>query len=184
MNSFFRIHSGGVVRNGFGSLLVGPSGSGKSTLTLRLVTDGFSLLSDDEVWIDPATLLLHPNPRYLLLKESAWDLFPAYRGKFIRTEETDRRSWWLHSQDIRPGCRAAPSPLWGLICLKPPLGRRPALEEIGQAEAISNMIRECMNFPGDMRLSMLVQIVKAGRLFKLNIGELSECAEILSRVLP
>jgi hypothetical protein len=184
MNSFFRIHSGGVVRNGVGSLLVGPSGSGKSTLALRLVTDGFSLLSDDEVWIDPETLLLHPNPRYLLLKESAWDLFPAYRDRFIKSEETDRRSWWLHSQDIRPGCRAGPSPLWGLICLKPPVGRRPLLEEIGQAEAITHMMKECMNFPADQRLSMLVKIAKAGRLFRLNRGDLNECAEILSRVLP
>ena len=184
MNSFFHIHSGGVVRNGFGTLLVGPSGSGKTTLTLRLVTDGFSLISDDSVWIDPETLFLHPNHRYLLLKESAWDLFPAYRDRFIRSDETDRRSWWLHPEDIRPGCHAEPSPFWGLVCLKPSVGNRPLLEEIGQAEAITSMMKECMNFPADQRLSMLVRIAKAGRLFRLNIGDLSECAEILSRVLP
>jgi len=184
MNSFFRIHSGGVVRNGFGALLVGPSGSGKSTLVVRLVMDGFSLLSDDEVWIDPGSLLLHPNPRYLLLKDSAWDLFPAYREKFVRTEEKERRSWWLHSQDLRPGCRAAPAPLWGLVCLKPRVGDRPSLEEIGQTEALSNIMKECMNFSCDVRLSVLVKIVNAARLFKLNIGDLNECAELLSRVLP
>src|SRR5215471_5758419 len=100
MTEFFRIHSGGVVRNGFGTLLVGPSGAGKSTLVVRLVTDGFSLLSDDEVWIDPDSLLLHSNPRYVLLKESAWDLFPVLREKFSQTEDTHRRAWWLHSSDI------------------------------------------------------------------------------------
>src|SRR5262245_12827463 len=160
MDSFFRIHSGGVVRNGCGVLLAGPSGAGKSTLVLRLVSDGFSLLSDDEVWIDPDSLLLHPSPRYLLLKESAWDLFPGYRDKFVPAEETNRRSWWLHSQDIRPGCRGGPTPLWGLICLKPKVGNRPLLEEIGQTEALGNIMRECMNFPGDLRLSVLVRIVK------------------------
>ena len=184
MSSFFRIHSGGVVRNGLGVLLVGPSGSGKSTLVVRLVMDGFSLLSDDEVWIDPESLLLHPNPRYLLLKESAWDLFPDYRDKFVRTEEKDRRSWWLHSQDLRPGCRAVPTPLWGLICLKPRLGNHPSLQEIGQTEALNHIVRECMNFSCDVRLSVLVKIVNTARLFTLNIGDLNQCAVLLSRVLP
>lgn len=184
MTSFFRIHSGGVVRNGFGALLVGPSGSGKSTLVVRLVTDGFSLLADDEVWVDPESLLLHTNPRYLLLKESAWDLFPAYREKFVHAEEKERLSWWLHSDDIRKGCRAAPTPLWGVICLKPPSGTHPVLEEIGQAEALSNIIKESMNFPGDARLSVLIKIVKTAKLFRLNIGDLDECAEMLSEVLP
>ena len=68
--------------------------------------------------------------------------------------------------------------------MKPSVGNRPLLEEIGQAEAITSMMKECMNFPADQRLSMLVRIAKAGRLFRLNIGDLSECAEILSRVLP
>jgi GTPase SAR1 family protein len=184
MTSFFRIHSGGVVRNGFGSLLVGPSGSGKSTLVLRLVTDGFSLLGDDEVWVDPESLLLHSNPRYLLLKESAWDLFPAYREKFALAEKKERLSWWLHPDDIRTGCQADPTPLWGVICLKPPSGRHPLLEEIGQAEVLSNIIKESMNFPGDARLTVLIKIVKAAKLFRLNIGDLDECAEMLSEVLP
>jgi len=184
MTDFFRMHSGGVVRNGYGTLLVGPSGAGKSTLVVRLAVDGFSLLSDDEVWIDPDSLLLHPSPRYLLLKESAWDLFPTLRDKFSPTEDKERRSWWLHSADIRPGCRAAPTPLWGVICLKSPLGNEPVLEEIGQTEALTNVIAQSMNFPGDVRVSTLVKIVKAARLFRLNIGALDDCAEMLSEVLP
>lgn len=184
MTEFFRMHSGGVVRNGHGTLLVGPSGAGKSTLVVRLVSDGFSLLSDDEVWIDPDSLLLHPSPRYLLLKENAWDLFPALREKFSPTDDKERRSWWLHSSDIRPSCRAAPTPLWGLICLKPALGNQPVLEEIGQTEALSSVITQSMNFPGDERVSTLVRIVKAARLFRLNIGALNDCAQMLSEVLP
>ena len=41
-----------------------------------------------------------------------------------------------------------------------------------------------MNFPGDIRVSTLVKIVKAARLFRLNIGALNDCAEMLSEVLP
>ena len=78
MTVFYRLHAGGIVRNGVAALLVGPSGAGKSTLVLRMVIEGFSLLSDDEVWIDPGSLLAHPSGRSLLLKESAWDLFPDH----------------------------------------------------------------------------------------------------------
>ena len=89
MTAYFRLHAGGVVRNGVAVLLVGPSGAGKSTLVMRLVTDGFSLLSDDEVWIDLGSRLVHPTNRSVLLKESAWDLFPDHRLKFVQSEEKD-----------------------------------------------------------------------------------------------
>jgi hypothetical protein len=186
MTSFFRLHSGGVVRNGFGVLFVGPSGAGKSTLVLRLVTDGFFLLSDDEVWIDPDTLLLHPSMRSFLLKETAWDLFPDHRDKFVPSGETDIRSWWLQVDRVRPSCRSAPAPLWGLVLLKPPEADAPALVEIGQTEALTTVLKECMNFPefGDAGLAMLVRIVRKAKLFKLTNGDLNKCAEMLSKVLP
>src|SRR5215510_15917224 len=119
MTSFFRLHSGGVVRNGAGVLFVGPSGAGKSTLVVRLVTDGFSLLSDDEGWIDPGSLLLHPSRRNLLLKEAAWDLFPMHRQKFVPSGEKSIRSWWLDPEDIRRDCRSLPAPVSLLVLLKP-----------------------------------------------------------------
>jgi hypothetical protein len=186
MTAHFRLHAGGIVRNGVAVLLVGPSGAGKSTLVMRLVTDGFSLLSDDEVWIDLESHLVHPSNRAMLLKESAWDLFPDHRVKFVQSEQKGCRSWWLSAEDLRPGCRAAASPVWGLILVTPPSGRRPRLERIGQTEALSYILLESMNFPevGDAGLSVLVSIIKGAKLFRLNNGDLDECAEMLSGVLP
>ena len=186
MTPFFRLHSGGVVRNGFAVLLVGPSGAGKSTLVVRLVLDGFSLLSDDEVWIDPASGLVHPTPRSLLLKESAWELFPQHRDKFMECGEEGVRSWWLNADDLRPGCRAAPSPIWALIVVTPPSGDGPSLERIGQTEALTRVLAESMNFP-DMRdagLSVLLNVVRSARLFRLTNGDLDHCARLVSAVLP
>ena len=48
------------------------------------------------------------------------------------------------------------------------------------------MLVESMNFPevGNAGLAALVNIVRAAKLFRLNNGDLDECAEMLSGVLP
>jgi serine kinase of HPr protein (carbohydrate metabolism regulator) len=185
MTSFIRLHSGGVVRNGVASLLLGPSGAGKSTLVTRLVADGFSLLSDDEIWIDLESGLAHPTARWVLLKDSAWDLFPHHRRKFVDSGATGCRSWWLEPEDLRPGCRAAASPVDTVIVVEPVSRTRPALERMGQTEALGRLLTESMNFP-EVRgrgLSVLVNIVRAAKTFKLTNGDLDACAEILDGVL-
>ena len=188
--SFFRLHSGGVVRNGLGVLFVGPSGSGKSTLVLRLLRDGFSLVSDDEVWIDPKSLMVHPSGRPLFLKDSAWDFFPTLRDKFLASRH-ESRAWWLDPDDIRANCRAAPSPVWGIIFLEPRetnphSSSRPSLQELGQTEALARLLRESMNFP-DFRsvgVSLLIEMTKSARLLKLNSGDLDDCGRMLTTLLP
>jgi hypothetical protein len=186
MTRFIRLHAGGIVRNGAAVLLVGPSGAGKSTLVLRMLTSGFALLSDDEVWVEAESRLAHPSPRSLLLKESAWDLFPGHRGKFIDSGETTCRSWWLSAEDVRPGCRAPASPIQCLVVIKPPSGDPPSLVPIGQTEALTTVLAESMNFPDvrDVGLTVMADIVQSARLFRLDNGELHTCAEMLSRVLP
>jgi hypothetical protein len=186
MSRFVRLHSGGVVRNAVAALLVGPSGAGKSTLVTRLITDGFSLLSDDEIWIDVESGLAHPATRSLLLKDSAWDLFPHHRHKFVDSGATDCRSWWLEPEDLRPGCRAAASPVNALIFVEPRSSQKcPALERMGQTEALGRLLTESMNFP-EVRgcgLSVLVNIVRAANTFRLTNGDLDACADILDGVL-
>jgi hypothetical protein len=186
MSTFCRVHAGGVVSNGAAALFVGPSGAGKSTIVVRLVTDGLSLLSDDEVWIEPDSTLAHPTWRSLLLKDSAWDLFPCHRDSFVHTGEEGCRSWWLDPDAVRPGCRAAPAPVATVVVLKPASGDRPVLEEIGQTEALNHILMESMNFPEvrDRGLTALVRVVRSARLFRLTKGDLRQSTELLSEVLP
>jgi hypothetical protein len=47
----FPIHAAGVSRNGRGILIVAPAGYGKTTTTLLLLRQGFSLLSDDTLFL-------------------------------------------------------------------------------------------------------------------------------------
>ena len=46
-----RLHASCVSRSGNAILLVGPSGSGKSDLALRLLSRGFELVADDQVYV-------------------------------------------------------------------------------------------------------------------------------------
>lgn len=47
----FPLHAAGLVSEGRSALFLGKSGSGKSTLSIHLVKGGFSLLSDDTVFL-------------------------------------------------------------------------------------------------------------------------------------
>lgn len=50
-SGLFPFHGAGLIKDGKGILLPGRSGSGKSTLSLRLVANGYGLLSDDTVFL-------------------------------------------------------------------------------------------------------------------------------------
>lgn len=49
------LHGACVARNGRGLLLLGASGAGKSTLCLHSLLEGFELVSEDSVFVQPAT---------------------------------------------------------------------------------------------------------------------------------
>lgn len=186
MTSFFRIHSGGVTRNGQGTLLVGPKGAGKSTLVTRLVADGFSLLSDDEVWIHPRTLMAYPSPRHILLKGNALELFPNYTGEFIAEGDDQEDLWWLDPEDIRRNCRAIPAPIWGILFIVPFTSCPPVLNQIDQTQALNSLLRECMNFPEfkEKGLSILVELVRSSKVFAFRNGDLEKCSLLLKESLP
>ena len=60
-----------VEKNGLAAMLIGPMGAGKSTLTAALVLSGWRLLSDEFMLINPATGLIQPIPRPIILKNES-----------------------------------------------------------------------------------------------------------------
>ncbi len=50
--SLMHLYASCAAREGCGVLLLGPSGSGKSDLLLRLLVQGFTLVADDQVFIE------------------------------------------------------------------------------------------------------------------------------------
>jgi len=75
------VHAALLSKNGKGVVIAGPSFSGKSTLATALWRDGWSLMSDDLVFIDTFARTATPAPRRVSLRfgskdligESAWN---------------------------------------------------------------------------------------------------------------
>jgi hypothetical protein len=66
----FAMHSALLCRDGFGVLVVGPSEAGKSTLSCALWQSGWSLRSDDFVFID-SDGVARPVPRRVSLRSGS-----------------------------------------------------------------------------------------------------------------
>ena len=62
------LHAACVAHRGKGILLIGNSGAGKSTLALCSMLAGLELLSEDAVFIEPASLLMSAVPTFLHLQ--------------------------------------------------------------------------------------------------------------------
>ncbi len=73
-NDYVHFHGAALTRAGRTVLIPGGSGIGKSTLALALACNGFELLGDDIVFVDPASLRTHPFPRALHVHDNALPL--------------------------------------------------------------------------------------------------------------
>jgi hypothetical protein len=114
------LHGACVVRNGRGVLLLGASGVGKSTLCLHSLLEGFELVSEDSVFVEPATLravglanFLHLRPEALRLLRtralaSSMNASPTIRRRSgVRKREFDVRDSPLRAARRAPRIVAA-----------------------------------------------------------------------------
>lgn len=77
-HSFLIIHGATLERNGKALLMPAPSGSGKSTLCGALMTQGWRLLSDELILIDPSNGLINPLGRPVSLKNQSIDVLKYF----------------------------------------------------------------------------------------------------------
>jgi hypothetical protein len=109
------LHAACIGRGGRGILLMGPSGAGKSTLALLSLLRGFEFISEDSVFVAPATLLatgaanfLHVRADSLRWVERARDVAAIRASPIIRRRSGVRK----FEVDLRRGPhRLAASPL-------------------------------------------------------------------------
>jgi hypothetical protein len=116
-------------------LLVGPSGSGKSTLVSALVQRGFGYLSDEAAVIDPATGLVQPYARPIILKRPPSELLPGLNAISDGVFEL-QRLWHVDPRAIRPDAVASPALPRLLICPRYDPAAVTSVEPMTRGEAV------------------------------------------------
>jgi energy-coupling factor transporter ATP-binding protein EcfA2 len=88
------LHAACVAQRGQGILLIGNSGTGKSTLALCSMLAGLQLLSEDAVFIEPASLAMTAVPTFLHLQPESLRFLGAKRaaGNAAKSPLITRRS--------------------------------------------------------------------------------------------
>jgi hypothetical protein len=108
------LHGACVGREGRGVLLIGASGAGKSTLALHCLLRGMEFLSEDSVFVEPATLRATGVASFLHLRtDSSHFATPAQSAWIERAPVIRRRSGVAKFEvDLRRSrYRIAPAPL-------------------------------------------------------------------------
>ncbi|WP_165312853.1 HprK-related kinase A [Vibrio ziniensis] len=77
-HQYFILHAATVAKGDQGVIISAPSGSGKSTLCAYLVSQGWTLLSDELALIDPDSMQLYGLERPISLKNQSIELLKDY----------------------------------------------------------------------------------------------------------
>jgi len=146
---FLLLHAAAVERGGKALILTGESGSGKSTLAAMLGEQGWRLLADEFVLIDPESMMLHPFPRAVSLKNSAIPEMERIVADQSRFGPLLRDTPKGHLRHLRPNADAiarmdtlaAPA-----LILFPRFGEAPQVQGIGRAELFVRLTQGSTNY--------------------------------------
>jgi hypothetical protein len=134
----YYVHASGVVnRKGLATVFVGESGSGKSTLAFALARQGWSMLGDDGVVLEPLNdcVRVHGWRSQSLVSASLSATFPELRGREAEAiAEDERRRIPLTVAHV------AHARLGALVFIRQ--GPNGFLRDCGQAHALAALMRE------------------------------------------
>ena len=98
-------HAAALARGEHAILLPGKPGTGKSTLALALALEGFELLGEDVVFMDPDSGVIHPFPRALRVDDDS----RARLEQLGLSSDPAERVGSLLPPSVLPSWRATPS---------------------------------------------------------------------------
>ena len=82
LHGIYLMHAACLVKDGTGILFAGRSGVGKTTLAIGLLSLGWQLVSDDEIFLWPRpTLLAYGGPERAKVSWPTWRRFSYYLGE-------------------------------------------------------------------------------------------------------
>ncbi|MGH7621567.1 MAG: hypothetical protein ACREMU_04440, partial [Gemmatimonadaceae bacterium] len=132
------VHASGVVNHkGSAFIFVGESGSGKSTLAFALARQGWTMLGDDGVVLEPIgdSILVHAWRSHSLVSASLASTFPELLGRESEAMMGDAR----HRIPIdAPHTRVAR--LGAIVFISQ--GENGSLRRCGESDALSSLMRQ------------------------------------------
>jgi hypothetical protein len=134
----YYVHASGVVnRKGQATVFVGESGSGKSTLAFALARQGWSMLGDDGVVLEPLgdTILVHGWRSHSLISASLSSTFPELRGRESEAMAEDGRK-----RIPLAVAHVGHARLGALVFIRQ--GANGSLRKCGQAQALTALIQQ------------------------------------------
>jgi hypothetical protein len=136
------LHAASIARNGIGILLCGAPGAGKSTLSFAAAGVGWAFLSDDCTWLlaGGSDVTAIGKPHQVRFRDDATGLFPRLAGYAVGERPNGKIGievpmFAFPELRIALRCRVG-----GMAWLDRLPGVRPAIERIGPAEALRQML--------------------------------------------
>lgn len=165
----FALHAAGVVATEAtrATLIIGPSGAGKTTLTRELVNRGFSLLSDEAVFVSFTDGTVTGFPRALGISSGT---------------ERDGRKKYVRASAMGAAIVSEPVEVDTIILLAE-FAWQTELWSVSTAEAIRTFTGQVYaSTPADKILFSLIRLVGKSSLFELRAGPPSEAAAMIARL--
>lgn len=181
---FLLIHAGAVVSDeGRAVVLPADSGSGKTTLVTGLIRAGFGYLTDEAAVIDPDTLLVHPFPKALTIKESARDVWPDLAP---RKKGSGNGYWQVDPETIRPDCLAEPARVGLIVFPRYVAGAATELTPLSPATGCALLGRNSFNLYRwrARALPVLARVASIAPAYRLISGNLDEAVDAVTRLAP
>ena len=183
---FFEVHAGVMEVGGQGVIFPAVSGSGKSTLVTALLARGWRYLSDEFALIDPDSLLLHPYPKAICLKEGSFPVLDRL-GHVVersRVHAHPRKGAVTFVDPHRLGdVGREPCAIRHVIFCQYVEDRPPAIRALSRAEAVLRLNAQSFNF-GKFKtrgVRILCDVVRGARCYELRSGDIEETCGLVRR---
>ena len=188
-SDFVQIHASSLEMDGRGVLLPGDPGCGKSTLTAGLLASGWSYLCDEFALIDAATLMIHPYPRALCMKEPSFPVvdrlgLPLHRKTPYR-KATKGRVAFLNPLDVGAHVVGRPSRVRWVIFPKYVAGAQPLLTPMTRSQAAYELTRQCFNFHAyeARAVGVLADVIRGASCYRLISGEIKATCDLMEQLV-
>lgn len=185
---YLALHAAVVERNGRALILPAPPGSGKSTLCAGLINRGWRLLSDELALIDPASVMLTPNPRPVSLKNASIDIIRSFApdAVFSRAVHETVKGRVAHMRPLAEAVDRSNEPArpgW-VVLPQYVAGQAARLEPMPKAEMLLRMAENSFNYAthGQRGFEVLAGVVDQSDCYRFSYGSLDEATELFAHL--